>query len=93
MYLFVKDAVDKGFEPGQVVLARIPDDFRVDAEVLVDQDIAHILDPAPEQNGMPCAEVIAEVVRRLADDIKISHDGIEQHIVGQFQRIKGKENG
>ena len=56
-----------------------PDNLKVDAEVLVDQDISQCRDAPPRNLRMLSPEIERQVSDRLADDLQVSDYRILDH--------------
>jgi hypothetical protein len=61
-------------QSGQIAFDCRPDFVKVDAEVVVDQDVAHPDDCAPGDLGVPALELGGEPATRLADDLEVVDD-------------------
>jgi hypothetical protein len=68
-----------------------PDDRHADAEVLVNEQIPKVAHVLPRDISKPNGSHGVHVTRRLADDLKVSQDGIDGHSVGGegFERVRG----
>lgn len=69
-----EDGADGLFQRRQVVVYRAPDSFEVDAEVLVNDDVAHVGNALPGNPGMGRDESGREVVGSLADHLEVVDD-------------------
>ena len=64
------------------MLNHVPDELEVDAEILVDQPIAHAGHCAPFELRMPGPEVVRDLLGRLANDLQAADEGAAQGLVG-----------
>lgn len=55
----------------------LPNDFRVDAEILMDDPVAQSDDQRPLGAGSALSGIDRQTSRRLADDLQVPHNGID----------------
>ena len=67
----------------------IPDEFEIDAEVVVDQSIPHAGHCAPVDCGMLCPELLWDLLRSLADDLEAPDERATECLVCR-KRLEGQ---
>jgi hypothetical protein len=70
-----------------------PDDFNIDAKVLVDQDVSEGSDAPPGNLWMPSPEVKRQVSNCIANDLQIPDDRILHHGVRKERAPAGSGVG
>lgn len=82
LLLFVPDyGVNFRLERRNLVHDDVPEDLQINAEISMDQGITETGNRFPVGCGKLFLEVIINILRSFTDDLKISHDRIDPHLI------------
>jgi len=84
----VQQDSDGRFENGEFVPDDVPEDIHVDAEVLVDQNVAKAGDLLSLHAGLQRTEFGRQLFDRFADHLEIAHDGVERLLVRRKRLLR-----
>jgi len=71
-----QDCGDLGLQPWQVMLDDAPDLLRIDAEIIVDRNVAKSRDATPVHVRPLQLERVGQPLRRLGKGLEITHHGV-----------------
>ena len=76
-----EELVDGSFEVWEFMLNDVPDNFGVDAKVLMDQDVSESRDLCPLNIRCAGTNIFGDLFRRFTDNLEIPYDRVECFIV------------
>lgn len=81
--------INNAFEFGQVIFAGIPDNFSIDSEILMSQEISHIDNIAKRYLRVGVLEIIAQIVGGFSDNFDLANYSANQQIISTERIVIG----